>query len=251
MRRLFVTFLFVGLIGAGASARPAAGVQYLSGDESRVISLVNGTRSGKGLQSLGRNSGLANMAREQSVRMLAKGNIFHNTNLGGDIEELNVTWKIVGENVGMGPNVDLIEDAFLKSPDHYKNIVRPNFNSIGVGVVQGDGKVFVTQVFAEIQGAKAAPAPAAPAPAQTAPPAAVAPAQAAPAAATAPPATPKPTPTPPRPDPNALKSGLIASDPLPPTPAEPASPAAEESGSVLDTIFSGLRRLADILGFWA
>jgi hypothetical protein len=247
--KLAFLLVLIGLIAPSVRGTPAMAQEYKAGDEAHVASLVNGTRAGKGLQRLSTHSGLVNMAREQAVRMLQKGNIFHNPNLGADIEALNVIWKIVGENVGMGPNVDLIEQAFLDSPHHYENIVRPNFNSIGVGVVpDGKGGVFVTQVFAEIQGAAAAPPAAAPvaAPAQTAP---SAPPTAAPP--TQPPPTPVPTPTPVRPDPNAVKGGITPGDPYPVLTPTPAPAVEEDSRSVWERFVGGLRKVADVLGFWA
>jgi hypothetical protein len=250
--RLALVLVLLGLIAPSIGGAPAIAQEYRTGDEARVVSLVNGTRSGKGLQRLSTHAGLVNMAREQAVRMLQKGNIFHNSNLGADIQALNVIWKIVGENVGMGPNVDVIEQAFLGSPHHYENIVRPNFNSIGVGVVpDAKGGVFVTQVFAEIQGAAAAP-PARdpdpiPAPVRTVPPA---PPPTAPP--TAPPTPmPTPTPTPIRPDPNAVKGGLTPGDPFPVLPLAPASVAAEDSKSLWESFVGGLRHVADTVGFWA
>ncbi len=230
---------------------PAIAQEYKTGDEARVASLVNGTRSGKGLQGLSTHAGLVNMAREQAVRMLQKGNIFHNPNLGANIQALNVVWRIVGENVGMGPNVDLIGQAFLDSPHHYENIVRPNFNSIGVGVVpDAKGGVFVTQVFAEIEGAAAPPAPEPlPTPARTAPPA-----PPPPAPPTPPPTTvPTPTRAPIRPDPNAVKDGITPGDPFPVllTPAPASAAVEEDSESIWQRFVGGLRRVADILGFWA
>ena len=241
--------VLLGLIAPSLRGAPAMAQEYKAGDEAHVVSLVNGTRAGKGLQRLSTHAGLVNMAREQAVRMLQKGNIFHNTSLGADIEALDVIWKIVGENVGMGPNVDLIEQAFLDSPDHYKNIVRPDFNSIGVGVVPDNkGGVFVTQVFAEIQGAAAAAPPAAApvaAPTRTAPPAPP------PTAAPTPPPTPVPTPTPIRPDPNAVKGGITPGDPFPVLTPTPAAAVEEDSKSVWERFVSGLRHVADVLGFWA
>ncbi len=248
--RFAFALVLLGFIGPGIGALPATAQQYLASDEAHVTAMVNGTRSGKGLQRLSTNGGLVNMAREQAVRMLQKGNIFHNPNLGTDIQALNVIWKIAGENVGMGPNVDLIEQAFLDSPHHYENIVRPNFNSIGVGVVpDGKGGVFVTQVFAEIQGAQAAPPVAAPAPARTAPPVA----QPAPTAPpTSPPTpTPEPTPTPPRPEPNAVTGGITPGDPFPVLTAPRKAPSEEDSRSAIEVFVAGLRQVADFIGFWA
>ena len=109
--RLALVLVLLGLIAPSLNGVPAIAQEYKAGDEARVTSLVNGTRSGKGLQGLSTHAGLVNMAREQAVRMLQKGNIFHNPSLGANIQALNVIWKIVGENVGMGPTVDLIEQA--------------------------------------------------------------------------------------------------------------------------------------------
>ena len=122
----------------------------------------------------------------------------------------------MGENVGMGPNVDLIEDAFLKSPKHYENIIFPAYNSAGIGVVRvSPERVYVTQVFANIKGATAQAKPAAPAPApkvaapQPAPAAAPSAPAPAPVAPTPAPATPEPTVAPPSVLPNAVVGGLI------------------------------------------
>jgi hypothetical protein len=193
------------------------------------------------------------MARRQADRMEAKGTIFHNTNLGGEITSLGVSWARIGENVGMGPNVDLIYAALLKSPKHYENIVRSEYNALGMGVVNGDdGKKYLVQVFGNIKGSPApAPAAAAPAPA-TAQPVAAAPAApstpAAPAPASAAPA-PKPAATPdlpaPTADPNALTSGFVSDFELPRSDQGKYLASASSDGS------SSIGRLIDLLAFWA
>ena len=214
IRFVVVAISFIVAIGL---AHPAGAQSYVPSDETKVHSMVNQTRASKGLKPLARNDKLVTMARQQADRMEAKGNIFHNPNLSGDINATGLNWRRVGENVGMGPNVDLIEKAFLASPGHYENIVRAEYNTMGIGAVKGDdGKMYVVQVFANVAASAPAVAPAAPKPATVAP--AVAPASTPTAPAAAAPArvadatkTPAPKPAAPRPtnDLNALTGGYV------------------------------------------
>jgi hypothetical protein len=176
--------------------------------------MVNATRASKGLGTLAKSEILVGIARAQADKMAAKGNIFHNLKLGDQITASGLDWRKAGENVGMGPSVDLVEEAFLKSPHHYENIVDPTYTAVGIGVVDGaDGRRYVVQVFANLRTA------AAPAPAPTAKPATQTP-QA--PASTAPQAVPvqttthaasAPAPVVPAPgltaDPNAVIGGVI------------------------------------------
>src|SRR5204862_1717148 len=53
-----------------------------------------------------------------------------------------------GENVGVGPNVDSLEDAFMNSPEHRANILDSDYTEIGIGTAVGkDGRLYVTQDF--------------------------------------------------------------------------------------------------------
>jgi uncharacterized protein YkwD len=239
---------------AVAGALPAQGQGYVSSDETKVHNMVNSTRTKKGLAPLARRDELVKMARDQADRMEAKGDIFHNVDLGGTITRLGLGWLRVGENVGMGPDVDLIYGALLKSPKHYENIVRPDYNTMGIGVVDGDdGLRYVVQVFANVTGAAVAAAPkkaATPPPAAPkAPPAPPAPAYTAPAhvraAPTAPPAAPKPTAKPKAVDPNALTGGYVSQTDLGPSDlGRYIAAPANASGS-------GFNRFIDILAFWS
>ncbi len=249
----------IARIGAVATAAaicvalgtPVRASSYVASDEHKVVDMVNATRASKGLQKLAKHEGLRKMARDQADKMEAKGTIFHNLNLGGTISGLGIDWLRVGEIVGMGPNVDLIEQAFLDSPEHYKNIIRPEYNSVGIGVVDGDdGKRYVVQVFANVKGAvaAAAPKPAAPATKPAAPaapvvaPKAATPAPAAPSAA---PAAPAATPKPKTADPNALTGGYVVPVEL------PLSDLGRYAAAGAEAPQSGFGHLIDILAFWS
>ncbi|MFN2614324.1 MAG: CAP domain-containing protein, partial [Actinomycetota bacterium] len=72
--------------------------------------------------------------------------IYHNQNLGSDVKG---NWTMVGENVGVGPDVATLHQAFIDSPEHRDNILERSYNQIGVGVAYGaDGNIYVTEDFA-------------------------------------------------------------------------------------------------------
>jgi hypothetical protein len=210
MRAILAVAVCVAALSAGVSARATT---YNTSDEALVVQLVNQTRAGVGVPPLRPDPGLQSMARAQAVRMAARGDIFHNPNLVSDITALGVNWQMVGENVGMGPDVNAVYKALLASPHHYENITRSNYTSIGVGEVTGSaGVIYLVQVFAQISPVASKPVSArapvvtAPAPVRTAPPART--------------ATPRPvlTPAPRRPEPNALLGGVVFTAGLPAAP---------------------------------
>jgi hypothetical protein len=170
-------------------------------DAAGFVTRINALRSSQGLATLTVNANLTAKAQAWAQTMADKGDIWH-SNLPDGVTE---NWKRLGENVGMGGSVDALHDAFVKSPHHYENLIDPGFRYVGVGVVNANGTMFVSEVFMELasQPAPTASAPAAgtpssrqpavrPAPRPASHPAA-APVPAAPAAA---PAAPPPPPEP-------------------------------------------------------
>jgi pyruvate/2-oxoglutarate dehydrogenase complex dihydrolipoamide acyltransferase (E2) component len=92
----------------------------------------------------------------------------------------------LGENVGVGGDVTSLMNAFVNSPAHYRNIVDPEFNYIGVGVsYDAQGRIYTTHDFMRLDDASAPDAAPAPEPAPAPDPAPASPAQA-PVAASAP-----------------------------------------------------------------
>ncbi|MBW3561725.1 MAG: CAP domain-containing protein [Actinobacteria bacterium] len=186
--RATIALLLVALL-IPLAARPADATVD-SGAESRFVQLVNQARARAGLPALSVASDLVSVARRHSVRMADSGDLYHNPNVASEVSG----WQKLGENVGRGPTVDSIHEAFLNSPGHRANVLSRDFTQVGVGVeVREGGRIWVTQVFRLPQQApaptpepapepEAAPAPA-PQPAQTA--AASSPTRHAPAAGSA------------------------------------------------------------------
>jgi uncharacterized protein YkwD len=150
----------VAVIGAWTFTPSLRASSYSPADEASSRALVNSARSVAGLHALADNAGLDQVAREQAAGMAARDGIYHNPDLKSDADAAGVNWELIGENVGVGPDVDAVHDGFMASPGHHYNIVYPDYNAIGVGVVSGtDGSVFVAHVFAKIAGVAATAAP--------------------------------------------------------------------------------------------
>ncbi|HTY72623.1 MAG TPA: CAP domain-containing protein [Actinomycetes bacterium] len=137
------------VIGALA---PAAGVRA-GASPGQFVSLTNGARSANGVHALASAGDLASIAQRQAQRMADKGQLFHNPNLASEVKN----WQKVGENVGYGPDVQSIHNAFMHSPPHRANILDSDFTQIGVGVVVKNGVVWVSEVFREPAGSASTP----------------------------------------------------------------------------------------------
>ena len=140
------------------------------GDEGDFIARLNNLRASQGLSTLAVDQRLTDMARAWSAQMAAAGAISHNPAL---TTQAPSDWIKLGENVGVGPTVESLHDAFVASPEHYRNMVDPAFQKVGVGVVYAGAVMYVTVDFMTEAGqvvAATAPVPvaaaAAPAPAK-------------------------------------------------------------------------------------
>jgi hypothetical protein len=136
---LLTVALATGTISAFAAPARAGS------EESQFVSKHNAARSSRGIGTLSSKSDLVSVARRHSARMAAKGTIWHNPNLAN---EVGGNWTLLGENVGMGPSVDDLFQAFMDSQHHRENILERSYNQFGVGVVVSDGTIYVTIVFA-------------------------------------------------------------------------------------------------------
>ena len=152
--------LTLSLVGALAAPAHAA-----AGDESLLLGLTNATRAAAGIPALTLDPALSSVARQWASSMAAAGAISHNAGLKGQIGS---NWSKVGENVGFGGSVKAIYDALLDSPSHLRNILDPEFERVGLGVVVVNNVVWLVQDFLTPMYAAAAPTPA---PAPTPPPA--------------------------------------------------------------------------------
>jgi len=112
---------------------------------SSFVSLVNSARASAGLHGYAVSSQLTAVAQGQAQRMAAQQRLYHNPSLATQV----TSWKYVGENVGYGPDVTTLFQAFMHSSPHRANILDHDFTQIGVGAVTQGGTIWVSMVFRE------------------------------------------------------------------------------------------------------
>jgi cysteine-rich secretory family protein len=164
MRKL-IAVLVLGLTGliAPLAIAPAAHAD-VAGDEAAFVAKINQLRASVGVGQLSVDGNLTSVARSWAQSMANAGTISHNPNLKNMVTG---NWSFLGENVGVGPNVDSLFTAFVNSPHHYANLVDPRFTYVGVGVVWSGGTMYTSHEFMTLRGT---PAPSVQ-PAVTSPPA--------------------------------------------------------------------------------
>lgn len=114
-----------------------------SSQESSFVSRINAERTSRGLSSLSVRSDLVDVARRWSAAMAESGQISHDPNMPDEVSG----WTALGDNVGRGPDVASIHDAFMRSDEHRSIILDGDYNQVGVGVVASGDVIYVTQVF--------------------------------------------------------------------------------------------------------
>jgi hypothetical protein len=137
-RRSTTVVLATALLSLGLGVAPA-----IAGAEGDFVKKINSARASNGKAPVQVYWDLTDDARRHSKKMMERGEIFHNSNLGS----VTTGWKALGENVGVGPSVNLLFDAFMQSSAHRKNILG-GYNYVGVGVaIESDSLMWVTMIF--------------------------------------------------------------------------------------------------------
>ena len=150
----WVFVLALAVLGAVAPVTARAA----TGDDATVRRMVAGIRQSRHLRTHKESSLASAIARRHSARMRDAGSVFHNTRLGAEATAAGLDWSTISENVGIGPSIQSVHDAFVASAVHLHNIVDTQYEYLGTGVARADdGWVYVTQVFLKKATRAAAP----------------------------------------------------------------------------------------------
>ncbi len=112
---------------------------------------ANRDRAAHGLPSLKWDSALASAAHKHSVLMAQQNALSHQfpgeQDLSARSKQAGARFSSIGENVAQGSSATGIHDQWMKSPPHRHNLLDPDFNSVGIAVVERGGVLFVTEDF--------------------------------------------------------------------------------------------------------
>ncbi len=128
-----------------------------------LTDLTNTDRVAAGVEALQVDPLLQKAAQLKAEDMAVKGYFAHIAPDGKTpwywLEQVGYSYTYAGENLAIDfTDSEKIEEAWMASPKHHANIVKPQYTRIGIGIAQGtfEGKdtTFVVQFFAK---PKAAP----------------------------------------------------------------------------------------------
>jgi uncharacterized protein YkwD len=135
--RLVMALMGIGLLVGMAGA--------CTKDQQPLESLfyINRERAAAKLPDLAWNEQLATKAQAWADRMAGTNQLAH-SNL---VQGVGGGWSHLGENVGCGGAVNEVHSGFMGSKTHRDAILGREFTSVGIGVAERNGKIWVAQVF--------------------------------------------------------------------------------------------------------
>jgi len=135
---------------------PAAFAGSLTSAESSLLQAVNQARAAHGLGLVRLDASLERAARSHSADMLRRDYFAHGA-FTSRLLSFRARGPVLGENLAWGTGsyaaAASIVAAWLASPEHRANLLRPGFTRIGIAAPQGaflgnGGAVVVTADFA-------------------------------------------------------------------------------------------------------
>ena len=150
LSKLLVLHLLVLLLFAAAISAQAK--DFDSNDEQEILRLLNQERQSRGQPPLADSEPLQKAARRHSERMADARRIGHKLAGEHDLSRRlgEERFDVSGENVAVAASAARAHAALMHSPAHRANILDPDYNSVGIGVVRSGGEIYVTQDFARL-----------------------------------------------------------------------------------------------------
>jgi uncharacterized protein YkwD len=130
----------LALLAALVLVLPATAMAGSTRSESSLLREMNRVRAQHGLVRLSADTHLQRAARAHSSEMLVS-NVFEHGAFGSRMLQFNVTGKLAGENLAWGTGARGtargIVAAWLASPEHRANLLRPSFSRVGISDLVG------------------------------------------------------------------------------------------------------------------
>jgi uncharacterized protein YkwD len=163
-----ITVISLHLAVGGAASKPATDTtpgstsqqQVAASDSSaydpqaerQLLEMANSDRVRAGLAPLKMDDGLVRAARLHAAAMAAQNQLSHQFSGEPSLPERlaarsTLHLERTGENVAVAGNSDQAHQALMASPPHRDNLLSPNYNVAGFGVIRSGHMLFVAQDF--------------------------------------------------------------------------------------------------------
>jgi hypothetical protein len=147
MKSLFhCIFIFLLTAAHAAQAGPS-----ISSAEKRIFEELNNERASHGLTALQWDGHAANAARAHAQLLAENGKLSHQfpgeNSLPERLGAMGARFTVSAENVARTEFLEDVHPALMGSSGHRANILNTSYNAVGIGVVEEEGKIYVTQDF--------------------------------------------------------------------------------------------------------
>jgi uncharacterized protein YkwD len=142
--------VLVLLLVVATVSRAQAGA---SPDERSLFTAANRERREQGLPALKWNDALAGAARQHAQEMARENTVAHvlpgEASLPGRATKAGVKFSSLSENIVQSASAEGARSQFMKSRAHRANILDRDMDSVGIGVAERGGHLFVVEDFAK------------------------------------------------------------------------------------------------------
>jgi uncharacterized protein YkwD len=137
--------LLLAVLAALVLVAPTTALAGPTRSEASLLREMNRVRAHYGLGRLHLDTHLRSAARAHSKEMIG-ANVFEHGAFGARMHRFNVPGRIAGENLAWGTGARGtalgIVRAWLASPEHRANLLRPSFTRVGVSDLLGSFQGF-------------------------------------------------------------------------------------------------------------
>lgn len=126
--------------------------EKIDGAARVLFERANQERSSRGIRPLKWDGSLAEAARQHALRMAGQDMLSHQ--LPGEPElaerekDAGAEMSAAAENIASGPNVEGIHTGWMNSPGHRRNLLNPQYDSVGIAVIQRGETFWAVEDFA-------------------------------------------------------------------------------------------------------
>lgn len=149
LRAVLASLVCLVLLSA-AWAQPAS-----AGAERVLLDSVNHERRAQGLPALRWNEALADAAQRHAQEMARQDSVSHTLpgepSLASRATKAGARFSWISENIVQSTSAAGAHEQFMKSPNHRANILDGDMDSVGIGIAERHGQVFVVEDFAKIK----------------------------------------------------------------------------------------------------
>lgn len=120
--------------------------------EKEMLNLINHERVSRGGTALTFDEASTHVAEQYAKEMFLNGFFSHESQIDSStpakrLDRNNIPYIIMGENLAYAPTLEIAHNGLMNSKGHRENILSPEFNKVGIGVIDGGiyGKMFVQE----------------------------------------------------------------------------------------------------------